>query len=266
MTGLPDLDAIAGQLRLSITEEAFSGCDGVLVRPKGIRRGIIGVRNDIRSRGRKRFTIAHEIGHYILPGHEEDGAICGSADIEGWGGPATSRERQADDFAAELLIPDSVVRPLLSTPSLAIVDGIASQCDTSLSASAWRFCDLTGEMCAVVWSSQEKVIWVKKSADFAFFIPRGMGIDRNSYAFNCFRGEQVPTRPESVPADAWIDSANLVDGTRILEESRSLPSYESVLTLLWIKGNIQKHSEHDEENEEPLDPSDFTVFRKHWPK
>ena len=266
MAGLPDLDAIAGELRLRITEEAFSGCDGVLVRPKGIRRGIIAVRKDIRSRGRKRFTIAHEIGHYILPGHEEDGAICGSADIEGWGGAATSRERQADDFAAELLIPASVVRPSLSPPSLAAVDRIASQCDTSLSASAWRFCDLTGEMCAVVWSSQGKVIWIKKSSEFAFYIPKGMPIDRNSYAYNCYEGEEVPKRPESVPADAWIDSANLVDGARIFEESRSLPSYDSVLTLLWVKENIQKRSEHDQESEEPLDPLDFTVFRKRWPK
>jgi hypothetical protein len=70
-----------------------------------------------------------------------------------------------------------------------------------------------------------------------------------SFAYDCFKGEEVPSHPESVSADAWIQSFNLRDGSRIHEEPRSLSSYGSVLTLLWIRELIEKKSDYDEENE-----------------
>jgi IrrE N-terminal-like domain len=268
MDGVPDVIEVARELRLKIKEEGLVGCDGVLIRPGGVNRGIIAVRRDIRSAGRKRFTIAHEIGHYVLPGHDEDGAICRPGDIEGWGNGASEKERQADDFAAEFLLPAAVVssRIVAKSSSLESIELIADVCGTSLAASAWRYCDLTSEQCAIVWSENGKVAWTKASLDFPFFIQRGKPVEGRSYASNCFRDENVPVHPESVPADAWIDSTNLVDGARIYEESRALPSYGSVLTLLWIKGNIQKKTEYDDDEGDPLDPEDFTVHRKRWPK
>jgi len=178
---VPDLIEIARALRLKIKEEELEDCDGVLIRPVGISRGIIAVRKAIRSEGRKRFTVAHEIGHYVLPRHDEGGPICKSTDIEGWYKGANDRERQADDFAAELLIPASVVAARFASapPSIEIIEAIADQCRTSLSASAWRFCDLCGEPCAVVWSTDRRVTWVKKSVDFPFFIPRDKPLPKN---------------------------------------------------------------------------------------
>jgi hypothetical protein len=268
LSGIPDVLDVAKALRLKVREEGLQGCEGVLIRPKGLSRGIIAIKKSIRSAGRKRFTIAHEIGHYVLPGHGEHGAICKPTDIENWTRGAKDIERQADDFAAELLIPAAVVasRLVKSLPSLAVIENIADECSASLAASAWRYCDLTGEHCAVVWSAQGKVEWAKRSADFPFFIAKGKFLEQDSYAYNCFKGEKVPSVPQSVPAEAWIESPNLVEGARVYEESRALPSYDSVLTLLWIKDRIQKRTDYDEEREEELDPSDFSVYRKRWPK
>ncbi len=54
---------------------------------------------------RRRFTIAHEIGHFVLhPGsirHERGGLVNEAL---------RSREREADRFAAELLMPEHLVR------------------------------------------------------------------------------------------------------------------------------------------------------------
>ena len=268
MDGIPKVLEVARSLRLKVKEESLEGCDGVLVRPKGISRGIIAVRRDIRSAGRKRFTIAHEIGHFILTKHDEEGAICKPRDIEGWDRGAKESERQADDFAAELLIPAAVVASRLSTagPSLKRIEMLANECETSLSAAAWRYCDLTTEPCAVVWSENGQISWSKRSSEFPFFIEKGKFVEQGSYASNCFKGENVPSQAESVPADAWIDSSNLIEGSRIYEESRALPSYGSVLTLLRIKERIQKKSEYDEVEGDPLDPNEFTVYRKRWPR
>lgn len=268
ITGAPDLSQIAGTLRLSIKEEDLEQCEAVLVRPKGIPRGIIAVNRNIRSEARKRFSIAHEIGHYVLPGHDEGGAICNPTDIEVWKDRSNSKEREADDFAAELIIPTAVVKARLAktTPSLNVIETIATECKASLSASAWKYCDLTSEQVAILWSEQGNVSWSRSSPEFPFYLKRGWAVEEASYAFDCFKGLKVPLHPELVPATAWIDSFNLKDGAKIYEESRALPSYDSVLTLLWARENIEKRSDYWEEDDQSLDPNEFTVNRKQWPK
>ena len=267
MNGVPDLLRVARELRLKVKEEDLEGCEGVLLRPKGVQRGIIAVKKTIRSEGRKRFTIAHEIGHYILPGHDEHGSICKPADIESWSESAADRERQANDFAAALLIPESVVisHEGRTPPSFKTIENIANECTASLSASAWRYCDITGEQCAVVWSEEGKVVWSYTSPTFPFFIRKGKLIEEASFAYDCFRGENVPSTPEPVAAEAWIESPNLIPGSRIHEESRSLPSYDSVLTLLVVRERLEKKSDYNDEEEQPLDPNEFTINRKRWP-
>jgi hypothetical protein len=266
--GIPDVFQVARELRLKVKEEDLDGCEGLLIRPTGVARGMIAVKKSIRSEGRKRFTIAHEIGHFVLLGHDEGGSICGQKDIESWKDRSDAKEREADDFAAELLIPTVVVKAHLArrTPSLSAIESVANECAASLSASAWKYCDLTSEQCAIIWSERGRVSWSRRSPEFPFFIRNGHAIEQASYASNCFRGESTPHAPEPVPADAWIDSLNLKDGALIHEESRSLPSYDSVLTLLWIKHDIQKRSDYQEEDDPSMDPNEFTVYRKKWPK
>jgi len=263
-----DVLEVAQSLKLEVKERDLESCDGLLIRPKGVPRGFIVVNTNIRSEARKRFTIAHEIGHFVLPGHE--GAICGQSDIEGWGGKRGERERQADEFAAELLIPSSILgaRIASATPSLALIESIAMECSASLSASGWKYCDLTYERCAIVWSTEGKVIWSKPSSEFQFYVRKGKQVEKGTYAYDCFRGEVIPAQVEPVPAHLWLESENLRDGAVIWEESRALLNYGSVLTLLWIRQRIDKYSDYDEieeEMERSYDPLDFTVYRKRWP-
>jgi hypothetical protein len=266
--GIPDVFQVACELRLKIKEEDLDGCEGLLIRPKGVARGVIAIKNSIRSESRKRFTIAHEIGHFVLLGHDDVGSICGQKDIESWKDRSNVMEREADDFAAELLIPTAIVKAQLAhtTPSLSAIESVAKECAASFSASAWKYCDLTSEQCAIVWSEHGRVSWSRRSPEFPFFIKNGQTIEQASYASNCFRRENTPRTPEPVSANAWIDSLNLKDGSVIYEESRSLASYDSVLTLLWIRDDIQKRSDYQEEDDPSMDPNEFTVYRKKWPK
>jgi hypothetical protein len=248
-----------------VKEEVLHDCEGVLVRPKGTPRGLIAINANIRSNGRKLFTIAHEIGHFVLPGHED--AICGPKDIENWSAAGKDRERQADEFAAELLIPSSIFKSIIATssPSLAVIEGIATDTLTSLSAAGWRYCDLTGERCAFVWSSKGKIVWAKRSDDFRFGLPRDKWIEKDTYAFDCFQNQSVPTEPRSVPADLWLRPDNMQSGAMIWEESRFLPNFESAVTLLWIKERIEKFSDSDDQEDPSLDPTEFTIHRTKWP-
>src|ERR1035441_7120963 len=111
VSGPTDARRIAGQLQLDVSELDIQGFDGALVRAKGTPFGAIIVRDSIREPGRKNFTVAHEIGHFVLPGHDAGGAVCGSSDIGNWADASRELEREADEFAAELLLPTDYARP-----------------------------------------------------------------------------------------------------------------------------------------------------------
>jgi len=58
---------------------------------------------------RRRFTVAHEIGHHLL--HSDGAAVlCRPADVETAQASERAREREANRFAAELLMPEALVR------------------------------------------------------------------------------------------------------------------------------------------------------------
>jgi len=95
-----DLDQIAVQLGLTIVEVDSQSFEGALLRSSRDLSGRILVRRGIRESGRRRFTIAHEIGHYIL--HEDHQIPCSPRVIEGWKEGQPKPEREADTFASEL--------------------------------------------------------------------------------------------------------------------------------------------------------------------
>jgi hypothetical protein len=84
------------------TCEPFS-CDAAL-EPLGDARAIV-LNGGGGGERRRRFTIAHEIGHFVLhPGRcrPERGGLVNEA--------MRAEEREADAFAAELLMPEHLVR------------------------------------------------------------------------------------------------------------------------------------------------------------
>src|SRR5919198_2119559 len=86
---------------------------------------------------RYRFTIAHELGHWIC--HAVEGAnprasYCRPIDLTQ--AADRSLEREANVFAAELLMPEPAIRA--SWTELGSLDALASRFDVSPSALRWR--------------------------------------------------------------------------------------------------------------------------------
>lgn len=77
------------------------GFDGQLLK----ERRLIEVQADVHPH-RQRFTIAHEIGHHVL-GHNP--VVC-AFDDRASRDPRKTNEKQAQLFAAELLMPDALLR------------------------------------------------------------------------------------------------------------------------------------------------------------
>ena len=90
---------------LAVERVPMTGCSGVLLP---LERVILV--NSAEPETRRRFTIAHEIGHWIcqcLEGSAEP-VMCRDKDLSTAADRA--REREANVFAAELLMPEEAIR------------------------------------------------------------------------------------------------------------------------------------------------------------
>lgn len=99
------LDA-AEMLGLEVVEELMDDdISGYLEFKNG--RWIVGV-NALHHKNRQRFTIAHEIAHYVL--HRDRGTNFVDQTFARREGGRTQMESEADMFAAELLMPAAHLR------------------------------------------------------------------------------------------------------------------------------------------------------------
>jgi hypothetical protein len=259
------LEEVAAQLRLRIIEAAASGFEGALLRIAGRPLGTIVLRRDIPEPGRRRFTLAHEIGHYVLPNQQETLGPCRPAAIESWDGSLNPAELDANRFAAEILVPHALVTAeLQQPPTLDIVRKLAERFGTSLTAAAVRLVELTSYRAALVCSRNGSAEWYRASEEFGRAVRLGP-LDQRTLAYDCFRNGDG-ARTDRVLAEAWLYDSNLLAGALIWEHSLLLRSYGLVLSLLEIRERVEVRTEDDEEEDSGLDPEEFTLRRKHWPR
>jgi len=99
------VEAIAEDLLGLLVEDDEIDCSGMLLPAE--RRVVL---KADEPAARRRFTLAHEVGHWVCQVREGHDApvYCRAADIA----PGADRtlEREANVFAAELLMPEPVVR------------------------------------------------------------------------------------------------------------------------------------------------------------
>src|SRR6266516_3785682 len=131
------LESILPRIGLELHTRDAHTYEGCLLRIKGIPRGYVVLSQGIREIGRRRFTLAHELGHYLLPDQQDLSTPCTKSHIESWDDALAKPEKDANRFAAEVFMPRSVVQPYLrEMPKFAHIEIIAQTCNTSLTASA----------------------------------------------------------------------------------------------------------------------------------
>ena len=253
-----NLTAIAPQIGLSVREVDADKFDGVMLRVSGAPFGTIAINTNIRENGRKLFTLAHEIGHYLLPGQQQQSDICTKYDVSHWTPSLPSPELDANRFAAEILMPSQMMneRFLRPEPSFEIIRAIAAQCGTTLTASGYRLAELSSFRVAIVWCSNGRATWYKASDEFGRAVRLG-ALAKETYAFDVFRNESIPNKLESVPASAWLFESNLKPDAKVWEHSVFLRAYEGVLTLLYLKYAVERWSDYSEPDEAELGSDDY---------
>ncbi len=80
---------------------------------------------------RKRFTVAHELAHYILHRNKLDGGLF--EDVMFRGGLSSREETQANQMAADILMPFKLISKLMDEGE-STLEGLAQRLQVSLAA------------------------------------------------------------------------------------------------------------------------------------
>jgi len=241
---------------------------GITVEPKDSNRpGVSGflfrLGNDfsiqyathIKNEGFVRFTVAHELGHYFIPGHPEHLFASGRQLHESYSGFISddNYEKQADHFAKSLLMPDDLFLTALQQAGegFPAVENMASKCRTSITATAIRFAQLAEDPVAVIMSSGNKIEWCFMSQALTnikglrwlkkgSLIPSGTATARfNENPANVLNGEKAEGWTY---LQYWFDEAPEFE---MKEDVVGLGSYRRTLTVLFTDEPIETEEDND---------------------
>lgn len=222
------LEDLAMFRNVLVIEGGLSGAEGRLIRKKG--SGVIRVRERIRQEGRRRFTIAHELGHWEL--HEGCSQfLCSEDDMRDYG--RSPMEREANCFAAELLMPTGYFRPRCQAePSIALLEDLAREFQTTLTATAIRFAELSRFPIAVVWHEHHTVKWSYSDEKKKLpFVAGRTEVPRFSSAR--LPEEEVADHMDHYDAADWFPQLQQRK-PEVHEMTKRIPSLSAGLTLLWF--------------------------------
>jgi Zn-dependent peptidase ImmA (M78 family) len=199
---------------------------------------------------RQRFTACHELAHIVLrlpSDHKE---------LPWWSYAKRSpNEIFCDVFAAELLLPYKLFKPLVEKAdiSLAAVDDLAERFVASNMATGSRFATLVSAPCAFVLSEQGKVRYASRSTalrEVNAWIPPRMVLPQGSLSER-LRAGRTCNGPEEVEADVWFN--NWDRGGALLEDARHLRKWDQTVALLWFEDEevpAPKQDRREREEEE----------------
>jgi Zn-dependent peptidase ImmA (M78 family) len=227
---LEDLALAHGVL---VLEAPLDSAEARLLR-KG-SSGLIRISDRIPEPGRKRFAVAHELGHWFLHAKISQVLACTSEDmLAKYKG--SDAEIEANYFAAELLMPKKmfIQRVGGKRPSVALLKQEAGFFLTTLTATAFRWMELTDEYCAVVFSEGGKIRWwtASEALDGIFWLDAGAALSPYSLAGAYFKNGVAATAPERVDAEAWVEDTQRLGESTLIEEIFVMERYGQVMSLL----------------------------------
>jgi hypothetical protein len=211
------------------------------------------------TEGHRRFTVAHELGHYHMPDHVDRLFASGAELVPSMTGHYRSQkdplEVEADAFASELLMPSRFVKPLVQRlgSGFSAIHSLAGRFEASLSAAAIRYSQvatvptvvLLSKSGAIEWAATSPALWAHRWAKRSWkgeWAPRGSGTRRLWAAPD--RVAQGASDGSTLLLCEWLEGAP--SEVEAVEEAIGLGSYSRVLTVISI-ADLREVDEYEEE-------------------
>ena len=162
------IEALCEQLDIiRIADLETEGFEAALLTDENKSNGAILIAKG-PSRQRRRFSIGHELGHFLIPSHVPGPGgqiLCSKEDLLAFDPKEQDRRRrmefEANQFAALLLMPPPLLRSELAKgglPNLAKFVALAKLFDVSKQALAWQYVAYHHEAVAIVQTQHGRIL------------------------------------------------------------------------------------------------------------
>lgn len=208
---------------------------------------------------RTRFSISHELGHYFIDHHHRS-LRRGAKPHRSINEFRSSRqiEREADAFAASLMMPSAFARPMVNKSQLSMdrIDEIASHFGASIVSAAIRSVRLSDFPCALAGITGGVVAWMFVSEPLiqAGIYPKREGLPENAEQPWHDMNNDVIERIEAEGQVAdWFRTYKRddLDDLWLAEEYHPVPVTDTLLVLLTIdEGDLESDDEDDDSEED----------------
>lgn len=226
------IEALCRQLDISAVQPLqTAGYEGGLITDRDKCDGII-LFNTNSPETRKRFTIAHELGHFLIPSHvpSADGQfLCSQQDMFRLSaGEQDKRQRmevEANRFASRLLLPAKQFRVDVAAskdPDIQQVAALARQYNVSKEALGRAYAEFREEPTAILITKDGKLLrsYVPPTKFPFLSVRNGAPIPRQSLLWRRRHELGIASDLDETDAGVWID----------IERGKRAPTlYEQVL-------------------------------------
>ena len=220
-----DIYAIAQSRGATVVEKPVTGCEARII---GYGERAIVVVNSESILSRRRFSAAHELGHWM----RDAGTIGLGCNPEAlFGSGEANVETRANRYASNLLMPKFMFVPRAKGCPITFetASALADVFQTSLTATSIRLIGYGSYPAMLVCSDAQRVRWFRRGAG----VPRSLWpqpAGKITFASELLRRTTSgATTSGQVYADQWFPS---VRPHSVHEDSRRI-SNDLVLTLLW---------------------------------
>lgn len=210
------IEELARQLDISDIQDIDTNAfDGSLITDTSRSSGIILVRAHLQPQ-RRRFTIAHELGHFLIPTHMPNAQgrfICSREDFQMLSAKENDRrarmEVEANRFASLILIPPHLLRAQFkkqSSASLEHMIELARHFEVSKEAMARAYANYHPETIAIVICKDGKILRCYRNGTQFPFIEPSLGDkvpSRSSFHRHDHKSRSIGSF-QDCPAEIWI--------------------------------------------------------------
>jgi Predicted Zn peptidase len=198
------LEEMCNAVNIQINDVAIAGAEGRILMNRD--NAVVAVNSAITHPGKRRFIIAHELGHFLM--HQDLKTLFTDDDetLAEWH-QRGAHEQEANEFASEILLPSGLFKEKVKGKKLNInlIEDVASYFGSSLTASFLKYRLLGDYPIMIVFIDKGVIKWKQHSRDFPFkFLVIGSRVPVYTVAGDYFNGNGLSERPEKIDAIEWF--------------------------------------------------------------
>lgn len=239
-----DMDLFVAGLNAMLIEEELNNCDGKIIYGKN--KTIIKVNSKIQFIERKRFVIAHEIGHlYMHRNLRLPDDTFSNLNIIGGMEKALkngNQELEANEFACELLMPENLFLKEAGGKRFSphLLKHLVQRFKTSYSATVFRYFQLDLYPLCLVFIENGIVKYWKKSDDLKVWFsdctklpPPSDSVAAEYIHKNYEFVYKLEDKTQTIRKSTWFNLGNNDEDSIFYEYCIPTKKHKTILSIIW---------------------------------